>query len=123
MSVGAPLATMLLDQSSWDLVLDANGNIAVAQPPYASAQDVSSAIRTFLGEVYYNASLGVPYFGNILGKNPPLTYLVAQMEAAALTVPGVVSAVCTISSVSEGSVTGQVEFTDSSGTTQTISLG
>lgn len=120
--MAAPFATLLLDQSSWDLCLDANGNIAVAQPPYALAQDVSSAIRTFLGECWYDTSLGVPY-GNILGKNPPLTYLIAQMEAAALAVPGVVSAICTITSVKGRMVNGQVAFTDSSGTPQTVSLG
>lgn len=121
--MSAPFSTLLLDQGTWDLCLDASGNIAVAAPPYALAQDVSSAIRTFLGEVYYDSTLGVPYFGNILGKNPPVTYLIAQMEAAALTVPGVVSATCTISSVSGRTVTGQVDFTDSSGVTQTIALG
>lgn len=123
MSAGPALATLLLDQDSWDCCVDANMSIAFAQPPYATAQSVSSAIRTFLAECYYDTSLGVPYFGNILGKNPPLTYLIAQMETAALSVPGVVSAVCTISSVSGRTVTGQVEFTDSSGNTQTVGLG
>lgn len=120
--MGAPYSTLLLDQGAWDLCLDANGNIAVAQPPYALAQDVASAIRTFLGECWYDTSLGVPY-RNILGKNPPISYLIAQMEAAALTVPGVVSASCTIQSVKGRTVTGQVAFTDSSGATQTVSLG
>jgi hypothetical protein len=116
------MPTLLLDQASWDLCLNANGSIAFAQPPYATAQSVSCAIRTFLGECYYDTSLGVPYFGNILGKNPPLPYLITQMEAAALSVPGVVSAVCTISSVNGRAVTGQVEFTDSDGNSQTIHL-
>lgn len=120
--MSAPFSTLLLDQGTWDLCLDANGNIAVARPPYALAQDVSSAIRTFLGECWYDTSLGVPYFGNILGKNPPLTYLIAQMEAAALSVPGVISATCTITSVNDRVVTGQVVFSDGT-TTQTVSLG
>lgn len=122
MSAGPTQATLLLDQSSWDLCLDANGSIAVAQPPYATAQSVSSAIRTFLGECWYDTSLGVPYRSSILGKNPPLTYLIAQMEAAALSVSGVVSAVCTIFSTKGRAVNGQVTFTDSGGNTQTISL-
>ena len=41
-------STLLLDQTEWDLVLDASGNIALASPPYALAQDVASAVRTFL---------------------------------------------------------------------------
>lgn len=119
MSSGQTQATLLLDQDSWDLCVDANMSIAFARPPYATAQSVSSAIRTRLGECYYDTTLGVPY-GDILGKNPPLTYLITQMEAAALSVPGVVSATCTISSVKDRTVTGQVEFTDSSGNTQTV---
>lgn len=123
MSSGSPLPTLLLDQGAWDLCLDANLSIAFAKPPYATAQSVSSAIRTFLGEVYSDTSLGVPYFSNVLGKNPPLTYLIAQIEAAALSVTGVVSATCTISSVKGRAVTGQVVFTDSNGNTQTVALG
>ena len=39
--------TLLLDQTAWDLVLDSAGNIALAAVPYARAQDVASAIKTF----------------------------------------------------------------------------
>ena len=35
--------TLYLDPQSWDLVLDAAGNIAMAKGPYAKAQDVASA--------------------------------------------------------------------------------
>ena len=121
--MSAPFSTLLLDIGTWDLCLDAQANIAVADPPYAPAQDVSSAIRTFLGEVWYDSTLGVQYFGKILGKNPSLSFVRAQMEAAALTVPGVVSATCTLSSVTGRQVQGQVVFTDVSGTTQTLALG
>ena len=74
--------TLLLDTVAWDLVLDSFGNIALASPPYALAQDVASAIRTFLGEVYYDASLGVPYFQDILGQLPPMALFIAKIEAA-----------------------------------------
>lgn len=116
------MATLLLDQGSWDLCLDANGNIAVANPPYATAQDVSSAIRTFFGEVYDDTTLGVQYFGKILGKNPPLSFVRSQIEAAALSVPGVVTAVCTIQAISGRAITGQVAFTDVNNVTQTLAI-
>jgi hypothetical protein len=120
--VSAPYSTLLLDQGTWDLCLDAFGNIAVASPPYAIAQDVSSAIRTFLGEVYYDTTLGVQYKGKILGKNPPLSFIRSQIEAAALSVAGVVSAVCTIQTVSGRTITGQVQFTDVNNVTQTLAI-
>jgi hypothetical protein len=122
MSAGPTLATLLLDQGSWDLCLDASGNIAVANPPYATAQDVSSAIRTFLAEVWYDSSLGVQYQGKILGQNPPLSFIRTQMEAAALSVAGVVSATCTINAIVGRSITGQVQFTDINGVTQTVAI-
>jgi len=84
--------TLLLDQSAWDLIIDSAGNIAMATPPYALAQDVASAVRLFLGELWYRTPDGIPYFENVLGQLPPLTLLIAYIERAALTVPGVVTA-------------------------------
>ena len=71
-------STLLLDRGLWDLVLDAYGNVAVAAEPYSLAQDAASAIRTFNGEVYYNTTLGVQYFGPILGQRPPLSLMKAD---------------------------------------------
>lgn len=120
--MSAPYSSLLLDQSSWDLVVDAYGNIAVAGPPYSVAQDVACAVRTFQSEVFYDTSLGVQYFGKILGKNPPLSFIAAQIEAAALSVAGVVSATCTINSVSGRSISGQVKFTDVNNVTQVLQI-
>lgn len=114
--------TLLLDQSTWDLCLDAYGNIALAAPPYAMAQDAASAIKTFKGEVWYDTALGVPYFGQILGRFPSLSFIKSQFVAAALTVPGVVAAVCYISGVSGRKLTGQVLLTDQNGVLTPVSL-
>ena len=74
--------TLLLDQSAWDLVIDSAGNIAMATPPYALAQDVASAVRLFLGELWYNTPKGIPYFEDVLGQLPPATLLTGYMEKA-----------------------------------------
>jgi hypothetical protein len=110
--------TLLLDQTAWDLVLDANGNIAMAAPPYALAQDVASAARTFLGEVYYDTTDGIPYF-----ENAPAALLTQLISNAALTVPGVVTAQTVINSFSNGSISGQILFTDESGTSTVVNFG
>lgn len=107
--------TLLLDQVTWDVCLDANGNEAVASDPYAIAQDVASAVRTFLGEVWYDTTQGVPYFQQDLGQRPPLSLITAQMEKAALTVPGVGTAVCVIGSFTDRTITGQIQLTDTDG--------
>lgn len=116
------MKTLLLDIDQWDLLADAAGNIAVASDPYAQSQDVASAIRTFLGEVWYDITMGVPYFQDILGLTPPVTFFQELMQAAAVTVPGVASAACTIQSFKDRRVTGQVLFTTDSGQQGTVTL-
>jgi hypothetical protein len=85
--------TLLLDTVLWDLTVDAAGNIALATEPYALAQDVSSAVRLFLGELWYDNTQGIDYTRKILGESPPLAVFQEYMVGAALTVPDVVSAV------------------------------
>ena len=98
-------STLLLDTELWDLVLDANGNIALASEPYSLAQDAASAIK--------NLSL-------VFGSNSPLTLLKQQLVAAAMTVPGVASAQCFIASTEDRVLTGQVQVV-SAATGQTSS--
>lgn len=116
------MKTLLLDVTSWDLVLDSAGNIALASEPYALAQDVASAIKLFQAELWYNTAEGVPYFATVLGKAPPIQVFKAEMVRAALTVPGVVSAECTIKSFEGRTVEGQVTFRDSTGQTGVVAL-
>ena len=106
--------TLYVVPESWDLTLDVLGNIAVAEAPYALAQDAASAIKTRLGEVYYDTTLGVQY-DQILGRPPIISFMKGQFAAAARTVPGVVAAVCFISSITERTVAGQVQVTDQAG--------
>lgn len=106
--------TLLLN-AGWDLEVDSFRNIAVVEDPYSLAQDAASAIRTFQGEVYYDTTLGIPYFQQILGFSPPVSLMKAYFNAAALTVPEVVSSVCYIASIVNRQVLGQVQIRDSSG--------
>jgi hypothetical protein len=114
--------TLLLDQTAWDLVLDANGNIAMAQPPYALAQDVASAIRTFLGEVWYNTAIGIPYWTQILGKLPPASLLIEMINQAALSMFGVASVQTVITGFSDRAITGQVQFVDVNNETTVVNF-
>lgn len=116
------MQTQLLDVLRWDVILDADGNIAVASDPYSSAQDVASACRTFLGEVYYDTTLGVPYIGQILGQEPSIAFVKAQLEAAAETVPGVTNAVAFVTSLKGRTLGGQIQFTDRNGATQRVGI-
>jgi hypothetical protein len=97
--------------------MDASGNIAMATDPYAIAQDVASAVRTFLGECWYDTTLGVPYFQEILGQRPPLSLVTSKIQLVALTVPGVGSALVVIGSFTERTISGQIQLTDTGGNT------
>jgi len=115
-------STLLLDTATWDLAVDTAGNIAVASEPYALAQDAASAIRTFAGEVFYNTSIGIPYFSQILGYAPPISLMKAYFNEAALTVPGVATSQCFITSWDNRVVTGQVQITAEDGTVSAASF-
>ena len=112
--------TLLLDQTAWDLVLDSAGNIALAGAPYSIAQDVASAVRTFLGECWYDTTQGMPYWQEILGQLPPLSLVKHKIETVAMTVPNVVSAVATFTKFSDRALEGAIQITDTDSTVSTV---
>jgi len=116
--------TLLLDQTIWDLCLDVDGNIAVASDPYATAQCVANAVRTFLGELWYDTPAGLPYFQQVLGKLPNIQMLKSLILAQTNTVSGVSSAVVYLTNISFSTrtITGQIQFVDSTGITQVASF-
>ena len=109
------MQTLLLDNLVWDLTVDTAGNIAVASNPYAQAQDAASAIRTFEGEVYFDTTLGIPYFTQIFGYSPPVSLMKAYFNSTALTVPGVSKAQTFITSWENRTVQGQVQIMNEDG--------
>lgn len=114
--------SLLLDITNWDLVVGADGNIALAGDPYASAQDVANAVRLFLGELWFNTSKGVPYWQEILGFRPNMAFVRAQAEAAALTVPRITQARCIIAQFVGRSVSGTVEVINTDGQTLNVTF-
>jgi hypothetical protein len=109
--------TIFLVPDTWDLTIDASGNIAMAAAPYAQAQDATSNIKLFSGELWYDTTQGIPYWQSILGYLPPISLLKSAFVSAALEVPGVTKAVCYLSSIVGRKISGQVQITNSSGQT------
>ena len=110
------MKTMLLvpqGNGVWDLTVDTSGNIAVATNPYSLAQNAASAIKTVLGEVWYDTTIGIPW-NAFLGKPPNIALLRAKLIAAALSIPEVVSAQVFFTSFSNRTISGQVQVTDAS---------
>ncbi len=92
----------------------------MASVPYALAQDAASAIKTFLGEVYYDPTLGIPYFQSILGQYPPFELIRSKMVAAVIKVPGVTAARVFFSGYNNRKLSGQVQVTDYAGNVAAI---
>lgn len=107
--------TLILDQTAWDLVLDASGNIALATEPYSTAQDVSSAVRTWQGECWYDTDQGVPYADEVLGTLPEPGYLRSKLIEIALAVPRVAAAKVVFVDFAGRQLSGQIQITDIDG--------
>ncbi len=105
------MKTLLLTRD-WDVTLDQQGNLALASDPLSQAQDAASEIKLFRGELWYDTRQGIPYWQEILGKLPPVALMQAKFRAAALRVPGVVTATVSIDSVANREVVGQVVITN-----------
>ena len=112
--------TLLLDQAAWDLVLDTSGNIALAGAPYSVAQDVASAVRTYLGECWFDTTQGMPYWQQILGHYPPLSFVRQKIIDVAMSVPNVVAVDVFFTSYSGRQLVGQIQIIDSDGNTNNI---
>ena len=107
--------TLALD-SSWDLLIT-DGTLTVATGNPALVQDVASACRTFLGEVWYAPlTQGVPYYQQILGYRVSLS-LVKQAEVAnGMLTPGVGAINCFLTGPDKNrNVGGQLQVFNASG--------
>lgn len=78
---------LALDPIYHDVFLDANGQITLTDTPLD--QRIDCRLRTFLGEFWLDVTLGVPYFQEILKKNPDMQAVRAAFAAEIQKVPGV----------------------------------
>ena len=78
---------LALDPIYHDIYLDANGQIALTQTPLD--QRIDCRLRTFLGEFWLDVTLGIPYFQEILKKNPDMQAVRAAFAAEIQKVSGV----------------------------------
>ena len=101
--------TLYLDPESWDLALDAEGNIALSAMPHA--QDVASAALLFAGEAWYDTDRGIPYFDETLGGRQPFALYRHRLIEAALSVPGVDAAEVDVAMDDGRVLSGSLKFT------------
>lgn len=115
--------SLLLETEKWDLTLDDSGNIAITANPYAVAQDVACSCSTFLGEAWYDTTLGLPYYQRILGHWPGTQLINTKMASEAKKLPYVSSAFCTVSiGNNDRLASGVMTITDTNFTQSSIQL-
>ncbi len=107
---------------NWDLQLDANGSLLVADSAYSVAQNVATAIRTRLNDVYFNTTLGIDYTNIVLVKNPNLAVIRSRFKTVAESVSGVASATVALAN-NGGTLTGDITILTTLGDTVSVSLG
>ncbi len=80
-----------------DLKLDNNGDLAIVNGDLvltsgsdAIRQHIEQRLKTFLGEWFLDLSTGVPYFQEILKKNPNIQIVDGLFKQTILDTPGVI---------------------------------
>lgn len=68
-----------------------NGEVTLTSGIDSIIQDVAVRLKTFLGEWFLDQRVGIPYFQNILIKNPNLPVIQTIFQQAILETEGVLS--------------------------------
>ena len=106
----APAPDLLLDDDTWDLVLE-NGDLVVSSGDDAVRQAIYKRLRFFAGEWWADESVGVPYWSDILGKKAPNLPAIREIFRQTIAgTPGVAS-VDTIKLESSGGRSYSLAFT------------
>lgn len=73
-----------------DLVLD-EGDLLINEGIEAIQQNIIQRLKTYLGEWFLDNQIGLPYYEQILVKNPDIGKVDALFQNAILGTPGVLS--------------------------------
>jgi len=83
---------LALTTSTWDLYLDSSGNIATLEDKPVGpllTQRIKHRLQTFRGECFLDRSVGVPYFDEVMKKNPDLSRIRSLLASVINGVEGV----------------------------------
>ena len=83
------MSDIKLDESTGDLELD-TGDLQLTTGADAVRQHLQQRLRTFRGEWFLDLSTGVPYYQDILKKNPNPLVVDGVLKDAVLSTPGVI---------------------------------
>jgi hypothetical protein len=82
------MSDIALDPLTGDLLI-VNGDLVLTTGSDATRQRVQQALSAYNGEWFLDLSYGIPYYQNILVKNPNPVVVEGLLRAAVQAVPGV----------------------------------
>lgn len=82
------MSDLKLDDVTGDLVIE-NGDLVLTTGSDAVRQHLSQRLRTFFGEWFLNLDAGLPYFQEILVKDPNLNAIDGVIKSEIINTPGV----------------------------------
>lgn len=83
---------LALNETEWDIYLDSTGNIATLgskQFGELLCQRIRHRLQTFRGECFLDRNIGVPYFSEVLKKNPDIGRIRSLLASVISGVQGV----------------------------------
>lgn len=84
---------LALNETEWDIYLDRTGNLATLGIKHFGkllCQRIKHRLQTFQGECFLDRRVGVPYFSEVLKKNPDLSRIRSLLASVISSVEGVV---------------------------------
>lgn len=105
------MISLKLIKDSWDIQLDENGLLLVADADYSIAQNVATAVRLFTNDAYFDTRSGIPHFQITYIRNPNLSVIRSRIKATAEAVVGVASATVILNPLTEaGTLSGVINL-------------
>src|SRR5574344_76277 len=83
---------LALSETEWDVYLDSKGNLATLGSKNFGdllCQRIKHRLQTFRGECFLDRNIGVPYFEEVLKKNPDLSGIRSLLASIIASVEGV----------------------------------
>jgi hypothetical protein len=79
---------LMLDESTWDLATG-DTDLLLVDGRDAIGQHLAQRLKTFLGEWFLDLRIGVPYFQQVMVKNPDPLVLDSVFKSEIINTPGV----------------------------------
>ena len=106
------MISLKLIKDSWDIQLDENGLLLLADTDYSVAQNVATAVRLFTNDAYFDTETGIPHFQITYIRNPNLSVIRSRIKQTAEAVEGVLKATVILYPVTEkGVLSGVINLT------------